>query len=140
MSARAVLLDTDVASALFKRKPLPILARLGGRDTAVSFVTRAELKKWAKVRSWAPRNIEVLDAWLGGMPTIHSSDAVTEVWAELSADGHRRGRHRPQNDTWIAAVALVYRLPLATLNLKDYADLEATHGLQIVRPRNGEAW
>jgi toxin FitB len=140
VSAPVVLLDTDVASAFFKRKPLPIFVRLAGWDSMVSFVTRAEMKKWAKVRSWAPRNIEVLDAWLDSMPTIHSSDSVTEIWADLSADGHLRGQHRPQNDTWVAAVALAHGLPLATLNFKDYADIEANHGLRLIRPRPGESW
>ena len=51
-----------------------------------------------------------------------------------------RGQHRPQNDTWIAAVAIAYGLPLATFNFKDYADIEANHGLSLIRPRPGEAW
>jgi predicted nucleic acid-binding protein len=60
-----VLLDTDVASTLFKRKPLPVLTRLSGH-------------------------------------------------------------------TWIAATALVYQLPLATLNLKDYEDIHLQRRLQII--------
>lgn len=73
------------------------------------------------------------------MATIHSSEAVCDQWGELSAAGHVRGRHRPQNDTWIAAVALTYSLPLATLDLKDYQDFEAHHGLRVVRPRPDDA-
>jgi hypothetical protein len=65
--------------------------------------------------------------------TIHSTEPVCDLWGKLSAAGHVRGRHRPQNDTWIAAVAIAYGLPLATLNLKDYVDFEADHGLRIVR-------
>ena len=34
----------------------------------------------------------------------------------------QRGRPRPANDTWIAACALTYGLPLATLNAKDFKD------------------
>ncbi len=33
---------------------------------------------------------------------------------------------------WIAACALTYDLPLATLNLKDYEDLRTHHGLRIL--------
>jgi hypothetical protein len=64
---------------------------------------------------------------------IQSTESVCDQWGTLSAAGHVRGRHRPQNDTWIAAVALTYGLPLATLNLKAYEDFEADHGLRIVR-------
>lgn len=35
------------------------------------------------------------------------------------------------NDTWIAACCLVYDLPLATLNVKDFADFAEHHGLVI---------
>jgi predicted nucleic acid-binding protein len=34
---------------------------------------------------------------------------------------------------WIAAICLNYGIPLATLNLKDYADFEAYYGLHIVK-------
>jgi hypothetical protein len=36
-------LDTDVASAAYKRKPLPILNRITGLNWAVTFVTYAEM-------------------------------------------------------------------------------------------------
>ncbi len=39
---------------------------------------------------------------------------------------------RPQNDTWIAAFCLVYGLPLATLNVKDYKDFAEHEGLILV--------
>ena len=78
--------------------------------------------------------------WLDGMPTIHSNRSIALIWATLTADGHLRGRHRPQNDTWIAAVALAYGLPFATLNFHDYEDIEARHGLKLIRPRPGERW
>jgi predicted nucleic acid-binding protein len=38
----------------------------------------------------------------------------------------------PQNDTWIAACCLVYDLPLATLNVKDFEDFAQHEGLTIV--------
>jgi predicted nucleic acid-binding protein len=138
--APAVLLDTDVASAVYKKRELPILNALLGYEPFISFATSGEMSKWAEVRSWAPHNRAQLRTWLSAAPTIHSSDAVCEVWGTLSADGHLRGRHRPQNDTWVAAVALTHGLPLATLNIRDYADTEANHGLRLIRPRPGESW
>lgn len=41
----------------------------------------------------------------------------------------KRGRPRPVNDSWIAAVCLTYELPLATRNVKDFEDYE---GLEII--------
>lgn len=133
MSLPAVLLDTDVASAVYKRRPLPILSAISGYEPCISFVTHGEMTKWAEVRSWAPRNRDDLHRWLAGVATIHSSGPICDLWGKLAASGHLRGRHRPQNDTWVAAVALTYGLPLATLNLKDYEDFETRYGLRILR-------
>jgi toxin FitB len=56
------------------------------------------------------------------------------VWGELSAAATQRGRPRPVNDTWIAACCIAYGLPLATLNVKDFADFAEHDGLALVRP------
>jgi hypothetical protein len=57
---------------------------------------------------------------------------VARTWGEISAYAARRGRPRPQNDTWIAACCLVYGLPLATLNAKDFEDFAEHEGLALV--------
>ncbi len=44
-----------------------------------------------------------------------------------------RGRPRPVNDSWIAACYLVRELPLATFNIKDYADFAEHEGLELVQ-------
>lgn len=44
----------------------------------------------------------------------------------------RRGRPRPQNDTWIAADCLAYNLPLATLNTTDFSDIIGHEVLVLV--------
>ena len=43
-----IVLDTDVASRSFKRLlPPGLLAELIGREASITFVTQAELTKWA---------------------------------------------------------------------------------------------
>lgn len=65
-------------------------------------------------------------------PHGHRQQFLTaQIWGRLSADGKRRGRTRPVNDTWIAACCLAWGMPLATLNRKDYADL-APEGPKLV--------
>jgi predicted nucleic acid-binding protein len=36
------------------------------------------------------------------------------------------------NDSWIAACCLAYDLPLATLNIKDFADFAEHDGLRLM--------
>lgn len=47
------MLDTDVASLMFRRKlPSWLASRLVGYRPAITFVTLAELNKWTHLRSW----------------------------------------------------------------------------------------
>lgn len=76
---RAIVLDTDVASQSFKRRPAPILTRLIGFDPVITFVTRAELTKWAEVHGWGLYNRERLARWLSGTPMLPGVDAVADM-------------------------------------------------------------
>jgi hypothetical protein len=57
---------------------------------------------------------------------------VARIRGEISAHATRRGRPRPQNDTWIAADCLAYNLPLATLNTTDFSDIVEHEVLVLV--------
>jgi predicted nucleic acid-binding protein len=98
----------------------------------IAFVTYGELRKWARIRDWAPHNIAVLSEWLDRTPVIDSDADIATAWGELSAVGAKRGRPRPENDTWIAACSLVYDIPLATLNVKDFQGFVDNHGLKLI--------
>jgi len=63
---------------------------------------------------------------------LQYDEAVATTWGQLQADAQRRGRPRPQNDTWIAACCLVDNLPLATLNTKDVTDFAEQDGLTLI--------
>jgi predicted nucleic acid-binding protein len=128
-----VVLDTDVASLLHRRKLTgPLATRLIGREPLITFVTYGELTKWAEIRHWGARRREELTGWLLGVPVLPGDEAVAAIWGRLSASAVRRGRPRPVNDMWIAACCLAYEVPLATLNLKDYEDFNEHHGLRIL--------
>jgi predicted nucleic acid-binding protein len=54
------------------------------------------------------------------------------MWGEISAYAAGRGRPRPSNDMWIAGCCLVYSLPLATLDTKDFKDFAEHEGLVLI--------
>lgn len=54
---------------------------------------------------------------------------VAQVWAELRSMLREPERALAANDSWIAATAIAYQLPLATQD-EDYADIP---GPQLIR-------
>ncbi|MGH3811108.1 MAG: type II toxin-antitoxin system VapC family toxin [Pseudonocardiaceae bacterium] len=73
-----------------------------------------------------------MQAFLSRVVVLPYSASVATAWGGLQAHAQLRGRPRPANDTWIAACCLVRELPLATLNLKDFADFAEYEGLALV--------
>ena len=128
-----VVVDTDVASVIQKeRAPDWVNRHVVGARVWLSFVTVAELWKWAEVRSWGEPNRARLDAWITARPVIPYDIPVARWWARLAAGAQLRGRPRPQNDMWIASCCLAHGLPLLTLNKMDFADFAEHHGLVLL--------
>jgi len=128
-----IVLDTDVASLRFKGElPTSMFARLAGRQPLITFVTLGEMTKWTALRQWGTERRSRLAHWLAGMAVLPGTEDVAVTWGRISAAAIQRGRARPINDTWIAACCLVYNLPLATLNVKDFADFAEHEGLTVV--------
>ena len=128
-----VVLDTDVASRLHRRNVPPEIARvLVGATIVTTFVTVAELLQWPELRSWGEPRRRRLDAWLAGIPVLPYDAEVARSWARLSARAQLRGRPRPINDTWVAACCWATKLPLVTLNRRDFEDFEQHEGLELL--------
>jgi predicted nucleic acid-binding protein len=128
-----VVLDTDVASAVLRDRVPPWLqARLADQTLAVTFVTVGELTKWSRLRDFGPRRLMDLARFWDRVVILPYSPAVSVTWGDLQARAQRRGRPRPVNDTWIASCCLVRDHPLATLNVKDFADFAEHDGLELL--------
>lgn len=130
-----VVLDTDVSSLSLKnRLPSVVLTRLIGKQPCITFVTLGELTQWAELRQWGRPNRDALENWLDGVIILPCSEDIARTWGRISAAAIQRGRARPGNDTWIAACALSYSMPLATLNTKDFKDFGDHDGLRLIVP------
>ncbi|ROQ15422.1 hypothetical protein EDF54_0284 [Rathayibacter sp. PhB93] len=126
MSASApVLVDTDVFSHLFVRRPSAVLADgpvavwrrlLRGRRIVISFQTRVELLQGAAVADWGDARVAALRSLLDSTPTIGVDDEVIEAHVALFAECRRRGHalhdKRHTGDRWIASCARAKGLSL----------------------------
>lgn len=127
-----VLLDTDVLSLIMKGRLDPADSALIDHTWCVSFVTVAELAKGIVMAGWGLRQWNDLSDWLRELVILPYDLRVSYVWGQLAGQTQRQGRPRPVNDMWIAAVALANGVPLATRNIKDYADFAENHGLVLL--------
>jgi toxin FitB len=128
-----IVLDTDVVSRhRAGRLPAGAARHLVANDISIAFATAGELWKWALSRRWGSTRRGGLDLWLAEATIIQAGLAEAQVWGAITTAAQRRGRPRPLNDAWIAACCVESRLPLLTLNRRDFADFAEHDGLVLL--------
>ena len=109
-----VVVDTDVASTLLRRRASDTLARQTRRPhhrDHLRHLRRAD--QWTFVRQWGPRSLDTMRTFLAALVVLPYDQRVATSWGEIQAHAQLRGRPRPINDSWIAACCLARELPLA---------------------------
>src|SRR3954469_13797592 len=131
----SVLLDTDVASYLFKNSPhaRPFRPFLAGKRPALAFVSVAELFKWTLKRRWGPAKVAILEAALRQHVVIPYDRDLAWAWARVVAACEDAGQPIATSDAWVAAAALRHDLPLLTNNLKHFEAAASLCGLKLLR-------
>jgi len=117
-----VVVDTDVASFLFKRDTRAQLYRphLAGRAWVISFMTLTELRAWGLERNWGPALRARLTRHLRRYLVQRTVEGLCQRWAAVLHGRRRAGRPIATADAWIAATALYLGIPLVTHNAVDY--------------------
>ena len=117
-----VVVDTDVVSYLFKRDTRARLYRphLLGQTLYVSFMTVAELRRWALASRWGAARLTQLDRYLQRFNVVLVDLALCERWAAAMHEADRAGTPIGVADAWIAAAALALSCPLVTHNAADF--------------------
>ena len=117
-----IVVDTDVVSFLFKNHPIGrhYDPEVDGRVALISFMTVAEVERWAIQYRWGEHRLHWLRLYLSRFTVVPSSPGLCLKWAEVMAAAQAAGRRIECADAWIAATALLYRVPLVTHNRNDY--------------------
>ena len=85
-----IVVDTDVVSFLFKNHPIGIRydRELAGRVALISFMTSAELERWAVQYRWGEQRLHWLHLYLKRFTVVPSSPDLCRKWAEEIGRAH----------------------------------------------------
>ena len=136
------LLDTNIIGDVVRPQPSPALMTwLGSRsddELYVASLTIAEIKRGI-LEQPKGRKRDALDAWFDGPEgpqalfagrILPFDEQAALRWAELMADGKKRGRPRGALDMIIAAIADTNGCIVATANEKDFTDVEVLNPMR----------
>jgi|SRR5215467_11583685 len=129
MGKAKALVDTDIVSFFFSNSQLGIAYRqyLRKRTLLISFMTHAEIERGMWLANWGKKKRDEMEEFLTArFPIIHTNDAICRKWAEITSI---KERPMAPADAWIAATAIVYRVPLITHNRKHF---EGIAGLKVI--------
>ena len=129
MGTARTLVDTDVVSFFFNDSQLgiPYSQYMRKRALCISFMTRAEIERGMRLAVWGEKKRDEMERFLTAkFAVIHTNDAICRKWAQITLI---KGRQVTQSDAWIAATAIVYRVPLITHNRKHF---EGIAGLKVI--------
>jgi len=126
-----IVVDTNIVSYLFKgdSRALAYEEHLAGKERLVSFMTLAELDRWALARHWGSARRLKLERFLNRFLPIYPDRVLCQWWAQATHRVHRAGRTIEAADAWIAATALALDVPLVT---HDPVDFTAVPGLTVL--------
>lgn len=101
---RALLVDTDVVSMIFKQdtRASRFERHLIGAQRAISFMTRAELALWPRRANWGQGKIRRFERFLRDYVVLPSDDVLCDMWAEVKSSSQRKGRELTHADGWLA--------------------------------------
>ncbi|MGH8459549.1 MAG: type II toxin-antitoxin system VapC family toxin, partial [Nevskiales bacterium] len=112
--AGRVLLDTNIVIALFAAEP-EVLARLQQQSAVyLSVPVLGELRYGAMASSRVEQNLWKLDELAQSVSVLACDVHTADFYARAKAGLRSKGRPIPENDVWIAAIALQHGLTLAT--------------------------
>jgi tRNA(fMet)-specific endonuclease VapC len=129
--ADGYVLDTDVVSFLFRGDTRASVYEPYLIDTipVLSFMTIAELDRWALRRDWGELRVRRMEQFLTRFAVALADRAMCRTWASVTDSARRNGRPIQSSDAWIAATALSLDVPLIMNNGRDYRGVD---GLVII--------
>jgi len=127
----SLLIDTDVVSFTYKKDSRADLyePHLKENLLVISFMTLAELNLWTPGNNWNEKRKRNFATFFKDYLIIYPDEKLCEIWAQIKIEAKQKGRPIETADAWVAAVALMFDVPLVTHNRKHFQNIS---GLQII--------
>jgi tRNA(fMet)-specific endonuclease VapC len=125
---KSVLLDTSVVVRHFRDGNALASHLAAFEELYVPQPVLAELYAGAFRSARPEQNLRQIERFLEAVDVLLPDESTPELYGRISARLAQAGTPIPQNDIWIAAIALQSDLPLATLD----AHFSQIAGLQLL--------
>ncbi len=122
-----VVVDTCVLSYIYDGHSLAedYRAHIEGNTAVISFMTLAELHYGTLKNNWGePRRTRLMDHVARDYIVYPFNRDLCRQWAVVRDQTRRVGRQIRVADSWIAATALLYGIPLVSNNRSDFEVLQ----------------
>ena len=126
--ASGILLDSSVVISHLRGRLDLALQITHAEPLFLPLTALGELYKGVFKSSRPQKNRLLLETFLQTVAVLEPDTATALRYAQISADLERKGTPIPENDVWIAAVALECAMPLATRD----AHFSQIAGLQLL--------
>jgi tRNA(fMet)-specific endonuclease VapC len=126
MAGISYLLDTNIAIAILNQESA-IESHLTGNTIYIPTIALGELCFGAYKSARTSENLARIDQFIAQYELLDVDRLTARHYGEIKRILQQKGRPLPENDIWIAAIAIQYDLPLVTRD----AHFNAVDGLLV---------
>ena len=109
-----VLLDTNIIIALFAKEEAVQQRLVSAAEVFVPSIVIGELYYGANKSARVKENLERIDEFAANNTVLACGTATAKEYGVIKENLRTKGRPIPENDIWIAAIAIEQHLTLAT--------------------------
>jgi tRNA(fMet)-specific endonuclease VapC len=113
MNGGSYLLDTNVIAAILNQEPA-VEGQLKSKSVYLCSIALGELYFGAYKSTRIRDNLKRITDFVDHYPVLTCDQATAESYGRVKAMLKQKGRPIPENDIWIAAIALQYDSTLVT--------------------------
>ena len=124
-----VLLDTSVVIPYFKGDPALRTQFLNSPTLFLPLTVLGELHCGANLSKNPAKNLAQIQNFLSAVAPLSAGVATAEHYGRIRAQRAEAGTPIPENDIWIAALAMEHHLPLAARD----AHFDQVAGLHVLK-------